>query len=262
MWKEWKSVIYYISDNVKFNSSIAIFNYYYTLSTKGNKITFPNTIDVLNDINIKGGSVIIYQCATHNTLQNVIDSINFFISQINFPIMIFISCEKNNYYKPFTGILKVIELFYKHKNKKIDKNKSIVVGNNAGRINNNKKIDYSASDRFFANNIGVKFYTPELFFLKKETYKKWSSDSIIGKEIRKQLLCKKNNIFCVNDEIKKLPQSEIYTIIVTGPPISGKTNLSNKIKAMYEKELIQISENDINEINEINEIVKKKNRRK
>ena len=49
---------------------------------------------------------------------------------------------------------------------KVDLNQSIYVGDAAGRpAEGKKKKDFSFSDRLFALNAGLKFYTPEEHFL-------------------------------------------------------------------------------------------------
>ena len=79
--------------------------------------------------------------------------------------------------KPRTGVW---EYLSKHCNDNIsiDLDKSFYCGDAAGRKKPNGKKDFSCSDRLFAINVGVKFFTPE----EKISGKK-SSDEVIWFEI-------------------------------------------------------------------------------
>lgn len=83
-----------------------------------------------------------------------------FLLQVDLPFQILVATTKDAYRKPNTAMW---ELFCQSYNGdvKVDKNKSFFVGDAAGR-----KKDHGASDKEFAANCGLKFYTEDEFFLK------------------------------------------------------------------------------------------------
>ena len=164
---------------------------------------FENVPEMLIQLHQKKASIIVYQSFSHNNIEfiemlffeflNKLNSIYFNQNKINnesnsnesninesnsnesnsneykIPVIAFFSIKNNNFSKPCTGIWKMINLLYMKKNKEIDATKCISVGNLAGRIkSDNTKKDYNVSDRAFANNIQIKFTTPENFFSNKK----------------------------------------------------------------------------------------------
>ncbi|XP_047001116.1 bifunctional polynucleotide phosphatase/kinase isoform X2 [Schistocerca americana] len=89
------------------------------------------------------------------------------ISRLGVPVQVFISTGKGIYRKPAPGMWNVL-VEKKNDGVAIDKTASFYCGDAAGRDANwapKKKKDFSCSDRLFALNIGLKFYTPEEHFL-------------------------------------------------------------------------------------------------
>lgn len=90
------------------------------------------------------------------------------IQTLKLHVQVFVAAGPGIYRKPVTGM-------WDHLSEKandgvtIDKSQSFYVGDAAGRPVNwapgKKKKDFSCSDRLFALNIGLQFYTPEEFFL-------------------------------------------------------------------------------------------------
>ncbi|PQE13728.1 polynucleotide kinase 3 phosphatase protein [Rutstroemia sp. NJR-2017a BVV2] len=88
-------------------------------------------------------------------------------SQLDIPISIYAATEKDIYRKPRTGMWKeLLEDYGIHQPADLNLQDSIFVGDAGGRhasVGHPK--DFSCSDRNFAENVGIKFYTPEEYFL-------------------------------------------------------------------------------------------------
>ncbi|PQE03755.1 hypothetical protein CJF30_00006436 [Rutstroemia sp. NJR-2017a BBW] len=100
------------------------------------------------------------------------------LSQLDIPISIYAATEKDIYRKPRTGMWKeLLEDYNIHQPADLNLQDSIFVGDAGGRhasVGHPK--DFSCSDRLvlcrlltsasnFAENVGIKFYTPEEYFL-------------------------------------------------------------------------------------------------
>ncbi|KAG8198999.1 hypothetical protein JTE90_001798 [Oedothorax gibbosus] len=97
------------------------------------------------------------------------------IQKLGIPIQAMVSTGSGKYRKPNTGMW---EYFVQKCNQgvAVDIDSCIYVGDAAGRPENwapKKKKDFSCADRLFALNVGLKFFTPEEFFLgqKSANYK-------------------------------------------------------------------------------------------
>lgn len=90
------------------------------------------------------------------------------VSKISVPIQVYIATGKSTYRKPIPGMWNVL-VDMKNDGVPVDKKNSFFVGDAAGREKNwapKKNKDHSMADRLFAINVGIKFYTPEEYFLK------------------------------------------------------------------------------------------------
>ena len=135
------------------------------------------------------------------------------------------SIKKDDCRKPNLGLYNFL---IDKKNINIDLSKSFMVGDAAGRIEVKKQLlgkpntikkDFACNDRMWAANLGIKFMTPDQFFL--------------GKPERKFIMERKSyNLFLDQENNKKkldkvLKQIKKYSVIMLhAPPAAGKSTLS------------------------------------
>ena len=177
---------------------MAIFDYDWTLvKPKSNGTFAKNENDwvwltekvpiIIKELYDKGYSINIISNQRKNTITKI-KEINNALSSLNIPIIYVIGMDKI-IAKPNKSIFDLLL-----NNKKWDKNKSFYVGDALGR-----KEDWSDVDKKFAENIGIKYYSPDEIF---------ATTNIKGKNIKENK----------NQEI----------IVMVGYPGSGKTTISNQ----------------------------------
>ena len=106
----------------------------------------------------------------------------------------------------------------------LDIENSFYVGDAAGRIKNWKpkmKRDFSCSDRKFAHNIGIKFFTPEEYFLKEEKTNKYLIDGFNPFQYN----------YSKTTKISVPKENEL--ILMVGLPASGKSTIAKRFFKDY-----------------------------
>lgn len=171
-------------------------------------LVFPEIKDKLNELMKDGYKIVIFsnQKALGGLIQlsDIYHKIDTFLPK-GCEYDVYVASKSDTYRKPHTGMLDafmddngaVTDIFY--------------VGDAAGR-----KGDFSDSDRKFAHNCGIQFYTPEEFFL--------------GAKFNLPPLP------IVNKPVPMLPNIEIperTVVVMVGPPGCGKSTLSGELSEKY-----------------------------
>lgn len=147
--------------------------------------------------------------------------------ELGFPMQAFICGGNNHWRKPHTTMWDYLS---SHMNKSVNINltKSFYIGDAAGRIKNwrpKHKRDFSCSDKKFAINVGVRFMTPEEFFLQDVDV---ANAKFEWKSLDPIKFLKENpegmNVF----EGSSITKSEQEVICFVGLPASGKSTFAKK----------------------------------
>ncbi|KAF3551795.1 hypothetical protein DY000_02004248 [Brassica cretica] len=183
-WKAFETVIFLERDDgLNDSEKIAAFDFDGCLAKTSVEIVgadawslmYPSIPEKLQSLHSQGYKLVIFTNESNidrwkNKRQAAVDSkigrLNSFIKRVEVPIQVFIACgvassggKDDLYRKPKAGMW---QLMKKHFNSgiEIDMDKSFYVGDAAGR-----KGDHSDADIKFAQANGLKFYTPEEYFI-------------------------------------------------------------------------------------------------
>ncbi|SZF03234.1 unnamed protein product [Blumeria hordei] len=89
------------------------------------------------------------------------------LNKLDLSVSVYVATENDIYRKPRSGMWEeLVKDTLVDKSKELNLEESFFVGDAAGRAASpGKPKDFSCSDRNFAENVGIKFFTPEEFFL-------------------------------------------------------------------------------------------------
>ncbi|KAI5122008.1 hypothetical protein M0805_001840 [Coniferiporia weirii] len=135
------------------------------------------------------------------------------------PFILFAATAKDMYRKPMPGMWVTLEKLVTDAGKSIDKSGSFFVGDAAGR-----KGDFSGTDRKFAENLELEFYTPEEYFLNQPAL----PYTLQGTHINNLLPAEVPRISPTSAPV--LPASKrAEMVLFVGFPASGKTTLFQSV---------------------------------
>ncbi|KAJ0176659.1 hypothetical protein K1T71_007838 [Dendrolimus kikuchii] len=227
----------YTSKGVKSSFKIAAFDMDGTLiKTKSGKVhpvdindwqlAFPTVPQKLKEQITKGFKVVLLsnQAPIGNGRVKIEDfkkKIESIIDKIGIPIQAYIATGKGIYRKPAIGMWKVLSE-QNNDSIEINMNESFYCGDAAGRVANwapGKKKDHSMADKLMAENLNMKFLTPEQFFLGHSIANvPMSKPDFVPKDVTPEPF---------ND---RLISKEKEILVLVGFPGSGKSFLAKQIE--------------------------------
>ncbi|XP_029194296.2 polynucleotide 3'-phosphatase ZDP-like isoform X1 [Acropora millepora] len=174
-WKWKESVLIYESEGVKNSNKIASFDFDGTLAKTSLfkhgpdawSILYPSCIPTLTRFHEDGYKLVIFtnqasigkaKATKEKVIAEKKGRLMGFVTEVGLPFQIFVATAKDAYRKPNTEMWELFSQKY-NGDVKVNKDQSFFVGDAAGR-----KKDHGSSDKEFAENCGLKFYTEDEFF--------------------------------------------------------------------------------------------------
>ncbi|GFN89813.1 bifunctional polynucleotide phosphatase/kinase, partial [Plakobranchus ocellatus] len=231
-WVSHEQLLVYTSKGVSSHSKIAAFDMDGTIIvTKSGKvfptdkddwkILHPNIFNKMKELNSKGFKIVFFtnQLGVAKGKTKVDDlkgKVENVVRKLQVPIQVFIATHEGKNRKPCDGMWETLCKTY-NSGKEVDLTKSVYVGDAAGREKDwapKKKKDFSCSDRLFALNVGVPFFTPEEFFLGEKPTQKFKMPSFDPR-----------NINSAEDIVPPttFPAKSKEVVVLVGLPACGKS---------------------------------------
>jgi|AntRauTorckE6833_2_1112554.scaffolds.fasta_scaffold06170_5 bifunctional polynucleotide phosphatase/kinase len=228
-------VIKHKNDPNENSDSILGFDFDWTLIRPKSKRVFPVDADdimlcfggILEKLNKEfksGKRIVVFSNQSHKNFQMFKKRVFWFIKEMNYlPMTIIASLNKDLYRKPEIGMWEHI-----FGTQKLNIENCCYIGDAGGRFRQTKggpkKIDFSCSDRKFAFNIGIKYKTPEVYFMEiSENIEKWSWGPFNPFDYKEKK----------DKEGLAITFSHPEMIIMIGPPASGKSSFVKKFLKEY-----------------------------
>jgi len=148
---------------------------------------------------------------------------------LNVPLLVVAATEDDKYRKPNTGMW---DYFTASLNggKKVTMEESYFIGDAAGRAaGKGKKKDFSDTDLKFALNVGVKFQTPEEFFLGETG----APAQMVRGDFNPADLSSAGSIFKGETAEAKITKDTQEVVIFVGSPASGKSTFWQNYMSQY-----------------------------
>lgn len=196
----------------------------------------PKVLPKLRECYENGYKVVFFTNQAGLTTTKRIDSfkqkISAILTEVDVPIQVFISLGKTIYRKPVTGMWTCL-IREKNGSIPVDITDSFFVGDAAGRKRpDGKAADHSNADLLFAYNIGLKFFTPEEYFLAQtpQTYNFPDFDPR-GYSSEDPDILKRRGIIPVKEHLNKninFPGT-IEVILMVGMQGSGKSHFVQSV---------------------------------
>lgn len=191
------------------------------------QIFHPNIFNKLKELHSKGFKIVFFTnqlgvAKGKTNLSSLKVKIENVIRKLQVPVQVFIATHEGKYRKPCDGMWEKLCKNY-NSGKEIDLKTSLYVGDAAGREKEwapKKKKDFSCSDRLFALNIGVQFFTPEEFFLNEKPTKKFIMPVFDPRKLDTDACFVPPDTFALNK--KEL-------VVLVGYPACGKSHFSSHI---------------------------------
>lgn len=140
--------------------------------------------------------------------------------QLKLPFILLVATQNDRYRKPRVGMW---EYFERVGGRSLDREKSIYVGDAAGRLATTipqRKKDFSDTDKKLALNLGLKFFTPEEFFLAQPQ----QAYTLNGFDAKAYLEAMKGELPQTKLDIQPLNKGKLELVLMVGLPGSGKTS--------------------------------------
>ncbi|KAL0220309.1 hypothetical protein RCL1_000163 [Eukaryota sp. TZLM3-RCL] len=232
IWSSYESLGIKKPHNYCHYPKVAAFDFDGTLVTTASGSKFPKNaqdfeprysvvVSRLNKLGDEGFALVIFSNQNgiskgQTTETDVRERLDAFCNLIKHPILVLYATEGDQYRKPCPGMF----IYYQKNVGTIDLETSFMVGDAAGRFKTQNHLsDFAASDRQFALNCGLKFFTPEEFFLNQDT----STDFDVGFDPKQVFSSYLETDLESNPDLSILSKDGPCLVVMIGSPGAGKS---------------------------------------